>query len=85
MDDAGVQRHPSDLVMNNPIRIDALNRGDVVLLPLIGEVRVIRTPFFDPAHNREFITLVLANDERQYTLICTRNMCFQHVRYVLGL
>jgi len=84
MDDAGVQRHPSDLVLTNPIRIDALSIGDVVLLPVYGQSRVIRTPFFDPAHNRQFITLVLLCGEKIITLICARNMCFQYVCFDLG-
>lgn len=80
MDDTGVLRHPSDLVLTNPIRIDALSIGDVVLLPCYGESRVMRTPYFDPAHNRQFITLKLLCGEKIITLICARNMCFEHVR-----
>ncbi len=72
--------HTNDVVLTNPIRIDALSIGDVVLLPVYGESRVIQLPYFDPAHNREFITLKLLCGEKIITLICARNMCFQHVR-----
>lgn len=84
MDDTGVLRRPSDLVLTNPIRIDALSIGDVVLLPVYGESRVMRTPFFDPAHNRQFITLMLMCKEKIITLTCTRNMCFQYVCFDMG-
>lgn len=63
--------------------IDELCRGDVLLLPYYGEVKVIRL-FFDPAHSREFITLILLCDEKELKLTCTRNMCFQYVRFDLG-
>ncbi len=63
--------------------IDELCIGDVLLLDYYGEVRVNRL-FFDPAHNREFITLLLSCDEKTLRLICTRNMCFEYVRFDLG-
>lgn len=83
MDDTGVLRHPSDLVLTNPIRIDGLSIGDVIELPVYGESRVMRLPFFDPAHNREFITLKLLCKEKIITLICARNMCFQYKGLIL--
>lgn len=75
----GVERHSSDLVVNNPMHISDLNRGDVVLLPLYGECIVIRSAFFDPALNREFISLLLVHKAGELRLICTRNMCFHYV------
>ena len=75
--------HPSDLLIDNPIRIDALNRGDVILLAVYGESKVMGTPFFDPAHNREYVTLLVMTHDGLKKLICTRNKCFQYVRYEL--
>lgn len=63
--------------------IDELCRGDILLLPYYGEVKVIRL-FFDPAHNRQFITLLLLWNEKQLRLTCTRNMCFEYVRFDLS-
>jgi len=76
-----VVMHPSDLVVDNPIRIDALSKGDVVLLPVYGESRVMATPFFDPTHKRRYVTLLVMTDRGVKRLICTRNKCFQYVRY----
>lgn len=75
--------HPSDLLIDNPIRIDALSRDDVILLAVYGESKVMRTPFFDPAHNREYVTLLVMTHDGIKKLICTRNKCFQYVRYEL--
>lgn len=74
---------PSDLLIDNPVRIDALSKGDVVLLAVYGESKVMGTPFFDPAHNREYVTLLLMTKRGMKKLICTRNKCFQYVRFVL--
>lgn len=63
--------------------IDELSIGDVVLLPLYGEVKVKRY-FFDPAHNRQFITLIVQLNDRELKLICTRNMFFDYVRFEIG-
>lgn len=72
------------MIINNPMRIDALSIGDVIVLPVWGEVRVMKTPFFDPAHDRQFITLIVLYKDEPMRLICTRNMCFQYVCFDLG-
>lgn len=71
--------HTKDIVLTNPIHISELDRGDVVLLPVYGECIVIRKAFFDPAHNREFNTLLLVHKGGDLRLICARNMRFQYV------
>lgn len=78
-----MQIHTNDVVLTNPIRIDALSIGDVVLLPIWGRSRVMRTPFFDPAHNREFVTLIVDTNAGTKKLTCARNMAFQYEGYIL--
>lgn len=75
--------HTNDVVLTNPIRIDALSIGDVILLPMWGRSRVVRTPFFDPPSNREFVTLIVDTSEGMKKLICARNMAFQYEGYIL--
>lgn len=79
----GIEAHPNDVLITNPIRIDALSIGDVILLPVYGESRVVRTPFFDPAHKRLLITLIVLTNAGVKKLLCARNMCFQYVCFIL--
>jgi len=79
-----VKTHTNDVVITNPMRIDGLSIGDVIVLPVWGEVRVMKTPFFDPAHDRQFITLIVLCDDKTIRLTCARNMCFQYVGLDLG-
>ncbi len=69
--------------MNNPMPVHELNRGDVVLLPYYGKSRVVNAPFFDPG-DRTYVKLILDTEKGMITLTCTRNMCFDHLYYVLG-
>lgn len=78
-----MRTHPNDVILTNPIRIDALSIGDVVLLPVYGESRVMRTPFFDPAHDRQLITLIVLCEAGEKRLLCARNMAFQYEGYIL--
>lgn len=78
-----MQIHTNDVVLTNPIRIDALSIGDVILLPGSGESRVMRLPFFDPAHNRQLITLIVLCEAGEKRLLCARNMAFQYVGFIL--
>lgn len=78
-----MQIHTNDVVLTNPIRIDALSIGDVILLPVYGESRVMRLPFFDPAHNRQLITLIVLCEAGEKRLLCARNMAFQYVGFIL--
>lgn len=78
-----MQIHTNDVVLTNPIRIDALSIGDVILLPVYGESRVMRLPFFDPAHNRQLITLIVLCEAGEKRLLCARNMAFQYVGLIL--
>lgn len=57
--------------------------GDVIQLPVYGRIKVIKAPYFDPAHNREYITLELKNDSGALKLICTRNMSFDYLGFDL--
>lgn len=77
-----MQIHTNDVVLTNPIRIDALSIGDVILLPVYGESRVMRLPFFDPAHNRQLITLIVLCEAGEKRLLCARNMAFQYVGFI---
>ena len=74
----GDEVHTNDVVLTNSIHISELDKGDVVLLPLYGECIVLRL-FFDPAHNRDFITLLLLYKGGDLRLICARNMRFHYV------
>ena len=77
--------HDLDVVISNPRYVWELNRGDVVLLPLYGKSRVLTTPFFDPAHNRLYVTLIIESGGGVKRLICTRSMIFQYEGYILDL
>lgn len=79
----GIEAHPNDVLIINPIRIDALSIGDVILLPVYGESRVVQIPFFDPAHNRLLVTLIVLTNAGIKKLLCARNMCFQYVCFIL--
>lgn len=81
--DGEVHTHPNDVLITNPIYIDALNKGDVILLPVYGESRVMRTPFFNPSHERLLVTLIVGTSVGEKKLLCARNMCFQYVCFVL--
>lgn len=74
-----VHAHPNDVLVTDPIRIDALNKGDVILLPMYGESRVMDTPFFNPSHERLLVTLIVSTSVGEKKLLCARNMCFQYV------
>lgn len=78
-----VHAHPNDVIVTDPIRIDALNRGDVILLPVYGESVVMCTPFFNPSHNRMLVTLIVSTSVGEKKLLCARNMCFQYVCFIL--
>lgn len=75
--------HSNYVLLTNPIRIDALSIGDVVLLPMWGRSRVVRTPFFNPSHNRLLVTLIVDTSEGMKKLLCARNMAFQYEGYIL--
>ena len=81
MDDV-VHTHPNDVLITHPIRIDALNKGDVIRLPTYGESRVMCTPFFNPAHNRLLVTLIVMTKAGEKKILCARNMCFQYVCFI---
>lgn len=68
-----VEVHANDVVVHIPRYVHDLNVRDIVLLPLYGKSEVMRI-CFDPADNRQFITLQLRNGARTFSLKCTRNM-----------
>lgn len=78
-----MQIHTNDVVLTNPIRIDALSIGDVILLPGSGESRVMTRPFFDPPDNRDIVHVIVSTKAGIMKLSCTRNMRFQYMGYIL--
>lgn len=79
----GIEAHPNDVLITNPIRIDALSIGDVILLPVCGESKVVRTPFFDPPDKRDVVHVIVSTKAGIMKLSCARNMCFQHIGFIL--
>lgn len=77
MDD--VVLHTNDLVIHIPKYVHDLSVRDIILLPIWGRCEVMHAPRFDPADNREFITLRLRNGARTFSLKCTRNMQFYYL------
>ena len=75
--------HPNYVVVTTPKYIHELCIGDVLLLPIWGRSRVVRTPFFNPPSNRELVTLIVDTDAGEKKLICARNMAFQYEGYIL--
>jgi hypothetical protein len=64
--------------------ISELCIGDVVQLPVYGRFKVIKAPYFNPAHNRQYVTLELKNEWRSLTLTCDREMRFDYVGFYFG-
>lgn len=57
--------------------------GDVIQLPVYGRMTVVKAPYFNPAHNRELITLELKNEWRTLTLLSLRYMRFDYLGFEL--
>lgn len=55
--------------------------GDVIQLPVYGRFIVVKAPYFNPAHNRQYVTLELSNEWRTLKLICMRNMRFDYLGF----
>jgi hypothetical protein len=77
----GAMRCPDDVVITNPRYVWELNRGDVVLLPICGESKVVQRPFFDPPDKRDVVYVIVSTKAGIMKLSCTRSMSFQYLGY----
>lgn len=78
-----MQIHDNDVVLTRPKAIHDLSIGDVVLLPICGEARVMKRPFFDPPDKRDVVHVIVSTKAGIMKLSCTRSTCFQYLGYIL--